>query len=237
MTKPLLISFDFDHTIANKNTDQVAREMVSGEIPDSLNKVSGWTAYMRNIFKLLHNDGIKQEDIKNKITGILATPGYEKLLTNLHSHNCEIIIISDSNSIFIDDWLNHKQLDHLIAKIFTNPAYYDENGLLHIEQYHEQDWCKLSEKNLCKGYILENYIKEQANKGVTYDKIAYAGDGTNDFCPMLKLSDKDLAFPRANYSIMKLLNKTGNVNVVKAEIIPWKNGDDIWQAITTRINF
>ena len=49
---------------------------------------------------------------------------------------------------------------------------------------------------MCKGDIIEEYIKERGEKGVVYDFIAYSGDGKNDLCPTLRLSENDLAFPR-----------------------------------------
>ena len=49
---------------------------------------------------------------------------------------------------------------------------------------------------MCKGDIIEEYIKERREQGVVYDFIAYSGDGENDLCPTLRLSENDLAFPR-----------------------------------------
>lgn len=34
--------------------------------------------------------------------------------------------------------------------------------------------------NICKGFILEDYLKENSN----YNKIYYIGDGSNDFHPL-----------------------------------------------------
>ena len=49
---------------------------------------------------------------------------------------------------------------------------------------------------MCKGNILEEYINERRAQGVVYDFVAYSGDGKNDLCPTLRLSENDLAFPR-----------------------------------------
>ncbi|KAK0084118.1 hypothetical protein PV325_007608 [Microctonus aethiopoides] len=241
MTKPLLMCFDFDQTIVQENTDVVACNLLPKDQIEATkvlysNCNRSWTIYMRKIFELLHSCGINREAIENNINSTPATSGFEELLKNLHSHNCEIIIISDANSIFIEGWLNHHKLNHTVTKIFTNPSWFDDKGLLNIKEYHYQDWCQLSEQNLCKGYVLENYIKERAAEGVHFDKIGYAGDGRNDYCPILKLSEKDLAFPREGYSIMKCLKKSESDNIVKAEIIPWKTGADIWHSLCTKIN-
>ena len=59
---------------------------------------------------------------------------------------------------------------------------------------------------MCKGDIIEEYIKERREQGVVYDFIAYSGDGENDLCPTLRLSENDLAFPRWGFCA-QVLNK------------------------------
>lgn len=39
------------------------------------------------------------------------------------------------------------------------------------------------------------------NQDKYYDKIIYVGDGGNDYCPLLKLSDNDMVFVRSNYRL------------------------------------
>jgi len=198
------MAFDFDHTIINDNSDIVVRDMLGSPIPEEVAKLyrtDGWTAYMQNIFKLLNSDGFSPLQLQTAIKKIPHTPGMDALLKNLHQRgDTEVIIISDSNSVFINDWLEHASVDHIVNKTFTNPAFYDDKGLLNIDMYHEQDWCTLSTKNLCKGHILQSYIEERAEQGVKFDCVGYVGDGNNDLCPCLKLSGTDLAFPRKDYS-------------------------------------
>lgn len=238
MSRPLLVAFDFDHTIVDDNTDIVARKLLPEEkLPDwlkGLYRTEGWTVYMRKMFEILHENAINEADISKAIDKVPAVYGMEELLIELNSHNCEIIVISDANSVLIEQWLRHKKLDHLVSRVFTNPAKYDENGLLTIEPYHFQDWCDLSTPNLCKGHILESYIKESAENGTTFDRVAYVGDGKNDFCPILRLSNKDLAFPRSDYPIVKLLNdaKTNKTHELKAQIFPWKDATDILKEVS-----
>ncbi|XP_034944198.1 pyridoxal phosphate phosphatase PHOSPHO2-like [Chelonus insularis] len=239
VSKPLLMCFDFDNTIINENSDIIIKNLYPHDVPDNVKKLcnSGWTAYMRSIFQLIHSIGVQKDTIINSIHGIPAVSGFEDLIKNLHANNCDIIIISDANSVFIETWLEKKQLKNCIDKIYTNPAWFDENNLLHIKEYHQQDWCKFSEKNLCKGYVLESYIKEKADAGVKYNMVAYVGDGRNDYCPMLKLSPNDIAFPRQDNYIMKMINDYKNSNEsIKAKIIPWKDGNDIWQALRGNLN-
>ncbi|KAK7791096.1 hypothetical protein R5R35_000515 [Gryllus longicercus] len=227
MQKRLLVAFDFDHTIVDDNTDIVVREMlpkekISSEISD-LYSSDGWTVYMGKIFELLHQNGITREEIQTTIRDIPITPGFDNLLKFLLDKDCETIVISDSNSEFIKEWLKGASLEHTIRSVFTNPAKYDSEGCLHIDMYHVQDWCQLSTKNLCKGYILENYVNNRKEEGIDFARTVYIGDGKNDLCPCLKLSANDFAFPRKGYALMKYIYE----HPVKAAIHPWNTGEDI----------
>lgn len=56
-------------------------------------------------------------------------------------------------------------------------------------------------------------------------KYIYLGDGTGDFCPSLKLKDKDFLMPRRNFPLCDLVSK--NSNHVKAEVHAWRNGEEL----------
>lgn len=134
-----------------------------------------------------------------------------------------MIIISDANNLFIKHWLKeHNVLNH-VHSILSNPAHFDNNGQLNIEMYHLQNWCKLSTKNLCKGSILEDYIKKRASEGVNFGKIAYVGDGKNDLCPILKLAENDLAFPRSSYPLIDCIQQMKPL----AKVHEWKHANEI----------
>ena len=49
-----------------------------------------------------------------------------KMMVSLHNDSSEIIIISDSNSVFISELLDEANLTKYISKVFTNPAFFDE---------------------------------------------------------------------------------------------------------------
>ena len=49
-----------------------------------------------------------------------------KMMQTLEEYSAEIIIISDSNSIFISELLEAANLAKYIKKVFTNPASFEE---------------------------------------------------------------------------------------------------------------
>ena len=61
--------------------------------------------------------------------------------------------------------------------------------------------------------------------------LFYVGDGYNDFCISKKLGKNDIIFPRINYSLYKILFEQNGKKEIKAEIIPWNNGNDICEYI------
>ncbi|KAJ8889151.1 hypothetical protein PR048_008645 [Dryococelus australis] len=234
MQKPFLFAFDFDHTVVDDNTDTVARSLVPRDkIPkhvEDLYAVDGWTQYMSEVFKILHANNITPTQMKNIIRNIPVVSHLDDLLRYLHENNCEVVIISDSNSVFIDEWLCANSLDSVVNQVFTNPAYFSEDGLLHISMYHEQNWCKLSSKNLCKGHILGTYIEQRRVDGMLFHQVSYVGDGKNDLCPSLKLSKNDFVFPRYGFALHKVIEM--QENSMEASVHPWKDGRDIMKFIS-----
>jgi pyridoxal phosphate phosphatase PHOSPHO2 len=238
MKKALLVAFDFDHTIVDGNTDLIVQKLLPSDKITAdvkrLHRTDGWTVYMQEIFRLLHKSGVTRDEIHEAITRTPATPGMVELIQFLYRQNVEVIIVSDANSVFIKDWLCSSSLTHAVEKVFTNPAYYDTDGCLKIEMYHFQDFCELSTKNLCKGHILDSYVKERESAGVTFSQIAYVGDGKNDLCPCLRLSEKDLVFPREGFKLDKLIKDMQHQKDLhlKAKVHVWKTGNDIIRTVS-----
>lgn len=234
MMKKLLVAFDFDDTLIDANSDLYIRKLVPNgkQIPEGISKLystTNWTQYMGGVFKFLHENGIQQEGLLSCIDEIGFVPGMKELLAFIATNNCDSIIISDSNSVFIDQLLQKHSLRNMIQSVYTNPAVFDRSGCLQIEHFHTQDWCNLSTINLCKGHILDMHISDQKKLGVSYETVAYVGDGTNDLCPTLRLKSKDVVFPRTGF---RLLAKINSLNFqVDAKVKPWETGFEIMKEL------
>lgn len=227
-----LAVFDYDHTVVDANTDLVARGLIDQNIiPDhvkNLYKSSGWIDYMQEIFNLLHANNVSRGKIEKAIREIPETPGMTKCFKQLKQNGFEIIIISDSNSIFIDHW-NKNRIDDCISEIFTNPARFDNNGKLCLSGYMYQTECKLSSENLCKGKIMEDFIAARKDQGIVFNSIFVIGDGRNDICPMLRLGNLDFACPRVGYSCEREIEQVARKveKEINFEIYRWNTGDDL----------
>lgn len=231
-----LAVFDFDHTIIDDNSDVAVQDVVDN-IPNEVKKVykeDGWTEYMQAIFDYIFKSGVSISVITKKIDSLKPVDGMVDLIKYLDEEvDYDIVIVSDSNSYFIDSWLESHGLKNNILQVFTNPAEV-RDGKLNIEMYHLQTTCQLSSKNLCKGQILTDFCEQQKLKNVIYDKIIYVGDGNNDLCPVLRLSENDVAFARKDYKLHKLLDNRetrkdydSSQNPVKAKIQAWETGYDV----------
>lgn len=230
----ILVAFDFDHTVIDDNSDiYVSHLCPDGKIPQNIkDKYSdrGWTDYMGAIFEYLYGNGVTEADLKSCIEELPLCDGMEELLRYLAAETFEVIIVSDSNSMFIKYSLEKFQLTDVVNAVYTNPAYYSQNGCLKIDWYHRQDWCDLSTENLCKGHILDDHIAKKQEDNVVFDYIIYVGDGGNDLCPALRLREQDYICPRKNFSLWKKFKKLGMLNgensdgKLKAKVVDWDSG-------------
>lgn len=229
-----LAAFDFDHTIVSQNTDTVVRDMLPNELVNTraLNELMEndcWTEYMAEVFRLLHAQQVNESRIRDTIRCIPEVPGFVRLIKHLHKKlNFDLIIISDSNSVFIDEWLRAHNLLDCFNAIFTNPAEFAENGRLLVRPHHQQTDCKLSASNLCKGRVLEHFVIEQDLRyNIRYDHVFYVGDGNNDICPVLRQRACDFACARQGFAMEKHLIKNRNKLKLRANLLIWRSGFEL----------
>lgn len=239
MSRPkILVAIDFDHTLIDCNIDVKIKSLAgNNELPEHIEKLSkdsnGWTAYMNEVFKYLFKNNVTEEDYKRCLAETPLVEGMQELLLQMYeSGECEIIILSDANSFFINYVLEYNKLNKSISKVFTNPAEFDKEGCLQIQKFQEKNDCSRCPDNLCKGFILKNYISEKHDERQLFYRILYIGDGANDVCPALKLSANDYVFARIGFRLLRSLEKMPAKDV-KPNIVPWENGHDIKKALMT----
>ncbi|XP_048201231.1 pyridoxal phosphate phosphatase PHOSPHO2 [Perognathus longimembris pacificus] len=229
----ILLVFDFDNTIIDDNSDtwivQCAPDQkLPIELQDSYQN-GFWTEFMGRVFKYLGNEGIGEDEMKSTMISMPFTPGVVELFNfireNKNTFDC--IIISDSNSVFIDWILEAANFHDVFDNVFTNPAAFDSNGHLTVENYHAHS-CDRCPKNLCKNVVLVEFVDKQLKQGVNYTRIVYVGDGGNDLCPVTFLKKNDVAMPRKGYTLHKTLSKmTQNLQPIESSVVVWSSGVEI----------
>lgn len=170
---------------------------------------------------------------------IPLTAGMTDLLTYISEHKSTIdcIVISDSNSMFIDWVLHASRLQAAVDQVFTNPAKINEMGYMELQHYHCHN-CERCPVNLCKRKVLELYLSERSDGGIEYEHVFYVGDGGNDLCPTISLRGRDVAMPRKGYTLEKLLAKMeskGGSAALKAKVVAWSSGIDILEELKANL--
>lgn len=231
----ILVVMDFDHTVVDDNTDtHITKLGENGKIPENVaSKYQNghWTAFMNIVFDYLYTTcKISKPEYKRNLSEIPLTSGFLAIFEMIRANNdMECIIVSDSNSWFIETILHNYQIQDVPLEIFTNEANF-VNGTLKITPHHIHDHesCPI---NMCKGKILQEFLNGKRVEGTEYKHVFYIGDGSNDFCPSKILKISDVVFARKNYSLHKKLNKLSGDEALSAKVSIWEKGMDIMQLI------
>ncbi|KAM9409310.1 pyridoxal phosphate phosphatase PHOSPHO2 [Pholidichthys leucotaenia] len=235
----ILVALDFDHTVVDDNSDTwVIKCLPSPTLPDSVKnsyRKGHWTEFMGRVMSYIGEQEVSPDRLRGVMETIPYTDGMKDLLTFISEHKSTVdcIVISDSNTLFIDWILDAAGLRAAVDKVFTNPAEFNESGHMEVRCYHSHD-CTRCPVNLCKRNVLERYLSESSDAGVEYERVFYVGDGGNDFCPTACLRGGDVVMPRKGYSLEKLLAKhqgqEGNTSA-RARVVAWSSGADILQEL------
>ncbi|TKS69703.1 putative phosphatase phospho2 [Collichthys lucidus] len=238
-----LMVFDFDHTVVDDNSDTWVIRCLPGQtLPDSVKKLyrkGHWTEFMGRVMNYIGDQEVSPEKVRSVMETIPFTAGMTDLLTFISEHKSTIdcIVISDSNTMFIDWILCASGLQGAVDQVFTNPAKFNELGYMEVQCYHSHD-CDRCPVNLCKKKVLELYLAEQSDGGVEYERIFYVGDGGNDLCPTSCLRGHDVAMPRKGFTLEKLLAKLESQednSSLRAKVIAWSNGTEILEELKASI--
>ncbi|KAK2853457.1 hypothetical protein Q5P01_006118 [Channa striata] len=240
----ILMVFDFDHTVVDDNSDTwVVRCLPDRKLPESVKnsyRKGHWTEFMGRVMNYIGEQEVSPDKIRNVMETIPFTAGMTDLLTFILENKSTIdcIVISDSNTMFIDWILRAAGLHTAVDHVFTNPAKFNELGCMEVRCYHSHD-CNRCPINLCKKKVLELYLSEKSDKGVEYEQIFYVGDGGNDLCPTSCLRGHDVVMPRRGYTLERLLAKLDEQEEdasLRAKVIVWSSGTEILQELKAVIN-
>jgi len=207
--------------------------MLNLETQEALKEVKKrlqWTDFMNEVFVKLHEQAVTKEDMSTVLKNMELTFGMEDLINQLKKSQSSFdsIIISDSNSFFIETILENYNFENIFSKVYTNPGNFEDTGKLLIKPCHSHTHttCPV---NMCKHELLCNYKETKLSEGILYNVVYYVGDGGNDFCPVSSLSASDYGFPRSDYALERILKKT--TQNIDCTIHVWKSASEIERLI------
>ena len=229
-SKKYLIVFDFDQTIVDKDSEYEQVKMIFSE--EEYNKMVQMDYYdgFNYFFKRLKEIGLTLNDLHSYLEKLELSPKMDELFKYLRQNKSkyDIIVLSSYIDYSIKYVLKFHGVLDLFDDFLCNKAEMGNNKwkqLLYIPKNQLPHSCEMCVPSQCKSHEIKKFLKE---KNKHYDKILYIGDGSNDFCPTKKiLKHGDIVFPRADYSLMKILSTMGDKSQISCEIFPWKSADEI----------
>ena len=230
-----LFAFDFDNTIIDDDSDHYILKCLAQDLLQQTKEMSAaggqWTDICNWSVGELFKRGVTPIEISKIQRTIPFNPLMKQFMKLIHSQNHDVLVISDANTIYIDEISQEKGIDGYLKKVITNPAHYDDAGRLHISRFTstDQHCCPRCPPNLCKGRELRRFIQESQ----IYDRIVYIGDGANDFCPSITLSVPDDCMPRKGYRFSELLKEDKNRELIVAKVTEWETASDLLERFST----
>ncbi|EAU91032.1 hypothetical protein CC1G_03200 [Coprinopsis cinerea okayama7 len=233
-----LIVFDFDWSMADQDSDRYVFEVVA---PDLRRKMKGlkdqiqWTDLVAQTLAEAHGRGITRAQIEHALKIMPFHPAMARAVDKLKKAGyTDFLCLSNANSIFISTILEDKKLTHIFSEIITNPAEWDGELLRlrrRVDPEGPQHSCTVGcSPNMCKGEELEAFL---ARHGKEFDRIVYVGDGSNDFCPILRLREQDLVLCRSHRGLQRRIDKEGAEKGLKAKIQYWAGAWEVEEIFAT----
>ncbi|KAH9954129.1 phosphatase phospho-type [Russula dissimulans] len=224
-----LIVFDFDWSLADQDSDRWVFEVLAPNIRRKMKNIKDnheWTDLVAQGLRELHEQGGTREEIEGALRIMPIHPAMIRGVKNLKAATkpkTTFLCLSSANNVYISTILESKGLQDLFTDIVTNPAEWDPSGLLkvgrHVDPNGPQHNCPLRcNPNICKGQELDAFLKRQ---GTDYDRIIYVGDGSNDFCPAVRLRSQDLVLCRKYRGLEHRIAREGKSAGLVCQVRYW----------------
>lgn len=191
-----LVVFDFDWSLVEANSDRFLLRSLCPALLQKLKARRGtmpWTELMNDLLdELMTQNSVSRERIERTLADI---PVQERMIDALRlvaDRQICVAVVSQANTVFIECMLAKHELLPLVAKVVANPATWTTDTMqqqrLIIQPFHPIDRaphrCRLCPVNMCKGVVLDQLRREHKPQ-----RIVYVGDGSVDFCPVLRLTE------------------------------------------------
>lgn len=216
-------------SLVDQDTDRYIHECLNPSLRAELQRRKSseqFTDLCADLLRKLHASGVTRSEITSALQTLPFHPGVKRgvsKLKNASNPKTSFFLLSNSNTVYIETILKHHGLENLFDEIVTNPAEFTAEGLLKLERRvlataEIQHGCKVGcSANMCKGAELESFLERNGGKEA-FERVIYVGDGGNDYCPLVRLAERDLAFVRKFRGLQTRIAKEGGV---KAGIKYW----------------
>jgi len=180
----------------------------------------------------LHKRGKTRKEIEDALRIMPFHPAMARAvryLKTIRDPDTTFLCLSNSNWVYINTILEHQGLTDIFDEIITNSATWTDDGLLKIRRRIDPDGpqhnCTVGcSPNMCKGEELEAFI---ARTGRKFDRVVYIGDGSNDFCPILRMGSSDIAYVRRYRGLEARIKGESDPSRVKVVIKHWAGAWEI----------
>jgi len=256
--KSVQVLWDFDWSLINGNSDfYVHRKLYGKENYDKkiyaeLDKeaeskgVTVFTDLMDQYCwpKLFNDFKLTKETFIKHLVDIDIFPSNLHIIRTLgaDSESVQQFVISDANTVLIEEILNHHKLSPFIPseQIYTNPGWWDEEtGIIRCKRYHmDPHKCELKRPcsvNICKGKILTEEIFKKDKESDDLIRI-YIGDGGGDYCPLRFLGENDYVFCRRGKSLERRIKKDDGIKL-NCTVMKWSDGKELLQCFKSALPF
>ncbi|KAI0082062.1 hypothetical protein K474DRAFT_1655996 [Panus rudis PR-1116 ss-1] len=224
-----LVVFDFDWSLADQDSDRWIFEVLAPDLRRKMKNLKNevqWTDLVASSLRELHGRGGTREQIEGALKIMPFHPAMIRAVKTLKakdSPQTTFLCLSNANSVFISTILKEKGLDDLFEEIITNPAEWDPSGLLKLQRRVDpsgpQHQCKVGcSPNMCKGEELNAFLERHQP---AFDRIIYIGDGSNDFCPILRMRSEDYVLCRRHRGLQRRIEEEGEKDGLKAKVFYW----------------
>jgi len=229
-----IVLLDFDHTLVDDNSDTFVPLRLEPSLQAHFRAEHArgvpWTALMDDVLGRLHAAGHGEAALAAALCALPAHAGMQAAVRAAAAAGAHVAVVSDANSFFIPAWLAHAGLAPLVAAVHTNPAAFEASGRLRVQPYHARDvqphGCARCPPNMCKGLIVDAIVLRGGGGGADGGaRVFYAGDGSGDVCPALRLRAGDVAAARADCAMARQLLAEGDR--LHARLVVWRDGDDV----------
>ncbi|KAJ0751654.1 putative inorganic diphosphatase [Helianthus annuus] len=225
-SREMMIIWDFDRTIITEDCDRwVVLETDLTKLFHRVRVSLDWIQIIDRMMDALHAQGKTINDFVDRLDKFTIDPQMISAIRSAHELGCEMKVLSNANQFFIETILKNNGVFECFSGIISNPTVVDEEGRLRILPYNGRHFfphgCKHCPPNLCKGIVIDKIRESDTKKR----GIIYIGDGKDDFCPVMKLTEEDHVMPKEKLILYYILTLTKLP--VNPKIHAWKDGEQL----------